>query len=244
MEETKLKGLAGLNTYLVPLSIIIAGAFIAVAVYFSGGVFTSKKGNTADDINNPGDEQLATGDMEKMSPITDQDHVLGNRNALVKIVEYSDLSCPFCQRFHPTVQQAVNEYDGKVALVYRHFPLDSLHPNARKQAEASECVAEIGGNDAFWKFVGKLFDQQPVDASDLASVASSVGLNKSDVQNCIDSEKHAKRVEEEAQNAIASGGQGTPYSIVIAPNGKKFPVSGAQPYSALKATIDLALKEK
>lgn len=239
------KRAADSNPYLMPLAVIVAGAFIAVAVYFGGGPGFSTKKDTQNNPNTQGTtEQPQTGDVEKLNPVTDSDHILGNRNAAVKIVEFSDLSCPFCKKFHPTMQQALKEYDGKVAWVYRHFPLDSIHPNAQKQAEASECANELGGSDAFWTYVGKLFDQQVVEASDLAKVAASVGLDKSAFQACLDSGKYTKHVKDDGQNALATGGQGTPWSIIVAPNGKKLPFSGAQPYSALKDAIDLALKEK
>lgn len=91
-----------------------------------------------------------------IEPVNDSDHLLGNPNAPVLMVEYSDLECPFCQRFHPTMKQALDEYEGQIAWVYRHFPLDALHPNARKAAEASECVAKVAGNDKFWEFIDEL----------------------------------------------------------------------------------------
>lgn len=93
----------------------------------------------------------------KINPITSADHIFGNPNAGVKIVEFSDLQCPFCARFHPTLKQIIQEYDGQVAWVYRHFPLASIHPSARPAAIGSECAAELGGNNAFWKFVDAVF---------------------------------------------------------------------------------------
>jgi protein-disulfide isomerase len=87
------------------------------------------------------------------------DHVLGDPNANIVIIEYSDLECPFCQRFHDSMLQVMDEYGkkGEVAWVYRHFPLDNIHPNARKQAEGAECATELGGNDGFWKLVDGIF---------------------------------------------------------------------------------------
>lgn len=96
----------------------------------------------------------------KVAAVTDQDHIRGDIKAPVKIIEFSDLECPFCGRFHPTMQQAFNEYQGKVAWIYRHFPLESIHPTARPLAEASECAASIGGNDKFWEFIDTAFARQ------------------------------------------------------------------------------------
>jgi protein-disulfide isomerase len=96
-----------------------------------------------------------------MAPVTDKDHIKGDISAPVKIVEYSDLECPFCKRFHTTMQDVVKSYDGKVAWVFRQFPLAQLHPKAVKEAEAAECVASLGGNAAFWKFIDKVEEVTP-----------------------------------------------------------------------------------
>lgn len=93
--------------------------------------------------------------------VGDSDHLRGDPKATVKVVEFSDLECPFCKNFHRTMQQVMEEYSDKVAWVYRHFPLDSLHPKARKEAEATECAAELQGNDGFWAYVDKLFEITP-----------------------------------------------------------------------------------
>lgn len=87
--------------------------------------------------------------------VTADDHILGSITAPVRIIEYSDLDCPFCKQIHPELH-AVVDNNPNVAWVYRHHPLDSLHPQAREKAEASECVAELKGNDAFWGFIDSL----------------------------------------------------------------------------------------
>jgi len=81
--------------------------------------------------------------------------VRGDKDAKVIIVEFSDFQCPFCARAHPTMQQVLKEYAGKVKLVYKHFPLISIHPMAEKAAEASECAKDQG---KFWEFHDKLFE--------------------------------------------------------------------------------------
>src|SRR3989344_533240 len=120
------------------VSILIAGVLIA------GAVIYSNNGGSGANVANIGDDVVGdnTGSPTKIAfrPIDDTDHIRGDKNAPVKIIEYSDLECPFCKRFHPTLQQAVDEYKGKVAWVYRHFPLDALHSKADKEAEAAECA--------------------------------------------------------------------------------------------------------
>src|SRR5207237_7967826 len=80
------------------------------------------------------------------------DHVYGNPNASITLIEYSDFECPYCKSVHLTAKRVVDESRGQVNWVYRHFPLEMHNPGAQKQAEASECAAELGGNEAFWKF--------------------------------------------------------------------------------------------
>ena len=88
---------------------------------------------------------------DAVSPVTEADHIKGSIDAPIKVVEYSDFDCPFCTRFHDSMNEIVATNDD-VAWVYRHFPLDQLHPNARGIAVASECIAREGGDEAFWKF--------------------------------------------------------------------------------------------
>lgn len=92
--------------------------------------------------------------FNNVNPITESDHIYGNKDARIKIVEFSDMQCPFCQRFHQTMKSLVSDpaYSGKIAWVYRHTPLD-FHPYAKPAALTSECVNELGGNDNFWKFL-------------------------------------------------------------------------------------------
>lgn len=96
-----------------------------------------------------------------LPPIDAEDHVLGDANAPITIIEYSDLECPFCIRFHTTQETIMKEYAGKVKWVHRHFPLD-FHANAKPYAYAAECAAEVGGNDAFWGMVDFIFKNQPL----------------------------------------------------------------------------------
>lgn len=93
----------------------------------------------------------------QIRPVTSTDHIVGNLNAKIVIVEYSDLDCPFCKVFHNTMHQVVKRNNGDVAWVYRHYPISQLHPNAFKKAEETECAWEQKGNKAFWEYTDKIF---------------------------------------------------------------------------------------
>ena len=230
------------NVLTMPIAVVIAGVLIAGAVIYSGGKTGSS--NTAVAPQQPVAQQ--TGDLEQMKPISKDDHIRGNPDALVKIVEYSDTECPFCKRFHTTMNEVMDEYgkDGKVAWAYRHFPLDQLHSKARKEAVALECANEQGGNDKFWSYADRLYEITPanngLDPAELPKIAQYVGLDTAKFNTCLGSTKYDKYIEDEVQNAQATGGNGTPWSIVVGKNGKKYPLSGAQPLSAVKQLIDLA----
>jgi protein-disulfide isomerase len=237
------------NNFMVPIAIIIAGGLIASAVYLSArgdGVAVAPQLQAQ-----AGAGTENTAGLENMNPIEDSDHIRGNPNAPVKIVEYSDMECPFCKRFHLTMQKIMDEYgkDGKVAWVYRQFPLDSLHSKARAEAVASECANELGGNDAFWKYTDRFFELTPSnDQTDIAvilpQIAREIGLDETKFKLCLASKKYDKHVQDDLDNATATGGSGTPWSIVVTASGKKYPLSGAQPYEAIKQLIELALEEK
>lgn len=235
------------NNLSIPVAIVIAGILIAGAVYFG----TSKSSsNTAVDNQQPQQVAQQTGDLNQMATVSAKDHIRGNPDAPVKIVEYSDTECPFCKRFHDTMKQVMDEYgkDGKVAWVYRQFPLTQLHSKATKEAEATECANELGGPDKFWAYIDRLFTVTPsndgLDPAELPKIAQYVGLDVAKFNTCLNSGKYVKHIQDDTQNASATGGSGTPWSIVVAKNGKKYPLSGAQPYASVKQLIDLALQEK
>lgn len=235
------------RTISIPIAIVVAGALIAGAVFLrneDGG------GRAAATTPQPDATIQESDGLDRMRPITDADHIRGNPDAPVRIVEYSDTECPFCKRFHPTMQQAIQEYgrQGTVAWVYRHFPLDSIHPKARKESEATECANELGGNAKFWAYLDRLFAVTPsnnnLDPAELPKIAEDVGLPVAAFTACLSSGKYSQHIQDDLDNAIATGGNGTPWSIVVTASGKKYPLSGAQPYAAVKQLIELALQEK
>jgi protein-disulfide isomerase len=144
------------------------------------------------------------------------------------------------------MQQVVTEYDGDVAWVYRHFPLDSLHPKARKEAEATECAAELGGNEGFWAYTNHLFDVTPsnnqLDLAELPNIAETVGLDRADFEACLNSGRYAEEVASDLDDASQAGGRGTPYSVVIGRDGQLYPINGALSIDRVRLIIDQALE--
>lgn len=232
------------NNLSIPIAIVIAGALIATALYTG----TSKGSDAVSDrqVQKIAGQQPVpqVGDVKAVDFATD--HIKGDKNAKVFVIEYSDFECPFCKRFHPTMQQVVDHYQGKVAWVYRQFPL-SFHANAEKEAEASECASEQGGNDAFWKYADKIIERTTSNGTgfaltSLVPLAKEIGLDETKFKTCLDSGKYTKHVQQDEQEGQAAGVNGTPGSIIWTKNGKPQLISGAVPLSSLTTVIDQALK--
>lgn len=181
-----------------------------------------------------------------LAEVTDKDHVRGNKNADLTWIEYSDLQCPFCKKIHPDMLKMLSEYDGKVRLAYRHFPLSSIHPRAQKSAEASECVAASAGNDAFWKFIDYIFAEgSPVDVLEeegLIKAAKTVGANEASVRTCLTSGQFASKVQNDYDSGSKAGVSGTPGGFLLDKKGNAWVISGALPYAIIKQVVDTALK--
>lgn len=232
---------------------------LIVASFLLGALWTEvrylKRGGTATTSitttetaqpTQPAQPQL--GSADNVEKLKDTDHVRGNRNAQVLMIEYSDLECPFCKSFHPTAQRAVEEFNGRVAWVYRHFPLDQIHSKADKEAEAVECANELAGNDGYWKLTDKIFSVTPsnngLNLDDLPKLAGEVGLNQNQFKTCLDSGKYAAHVEEDYQSGIKAGITGTPGTVLLnTKTNKTRLVPGAVPYEQLKQAIDALLSE-
>lgn len=226
------------------------GFLILLALFFKGGLDI----NTANaDSGSPPiigailpPQPRAQAPAGAVPPVTKADHVRGDQNAALTWIEYSDFECPFCKRFHPSMLQMMEEYKGKIKWVYRHFPL-SFHANAQKQAEASDCAAELGGNDAFWKYSDAILERTTSNGTGFAlnalvPLAKELGLNEKKFKECLDSEKYAKHVADDINGGSAAGVNGTPGSFLIGKDGKAQLVSGALPYEQIKALVEAELK--
>ncbi len=219
------------------MAIIFAGILIAGAVIYTG------KGESESVNKAPTDQVSAS--LKKVDKVSDKDYIRGDRNAKILIIEYSDTECPYCKQFHLSMKQIFDEYgpSGKVAWIYRHFPLDQIHSKARAEATALECAGELGGNDKFWQYTDRIYEITPsndgLDLAELPKIAEYVGLDVVKFKECLSSDKYREKIESQFQNAVATGGRGTPWSVVVYDKGKKQEaIPGAYPYEALKQMIE------
>jgi len=220
------------------------GTFVFAALFLwalvtDGGAGSGVGNVIRDDIprevNNPPTSQI------KVS-IDETDPILGDENAEITIVEFSDFQCPFCSR---AASGALTDFrnsdyfkNGQVNLVYKHFPLNSIHPMAQKAAEASEC-ARRQSNDKFWEMHDKIFEnQQALSDASLKNFASQIGLDINEFNSCLDGNEASGKVSSDLKQATDAGGQGTPYFVIINKNGDTVPVSGAQPWPNFEAAIN------
>ncbi|HYE59805.1 MAG TPA: thioredoxin domain-containing protein [Candidatus Kapabacteria bacterium] len=217
------------------------GFFIMLGVYFHGGSSSSNAMVDAAPTPTYVDDSAVLPANIQLAAITDQDYYKGGKDAKVVVVEFSDTECPFCKRFHETMNQVVAKYGADVKWVYKHAPLDSLHRKARNEAMAVECAGELGGNAGFWKYLDQLFFLTPsndgFDAAQLPQVAADVGLNRAQFESCLASGKYAQKVQNQLLEAEAAGLQGTPYAVIMVGE-QKIPVNGAVPFEQMVAMID------
>jgi protein-disulfide isomerase len=157
--------------------------------------------------------------------------VKGSATAPVTLVEFTDFQCPFCRQVQPTLDQLLAKYDGKVKLVYRDFPIDQLHPQARKAHEAARCANEQG---KFWAYHDRLYANAPqAGPGELKTYAGEVGLNLPAFERCLSSMKYQAAVQKDEEEGIRAGVTGTPTFFV---NGRL--LSGAQPLDSFARLID------
>jgi protein-disulfide isomerase len=179
-----------------------------------------------------------TGNTGTVTASGDDDAFIGDADAPVTIIEFSDYQCPFCQRHAlNTYPLLKSEYvdTGKVKIVFRDFPLSSIHPMAQPAAEAAECVRDVSGSDEdYFEYHDTLFENQnSLNNDNLKKWAKEQGY---DIAKCLDSGEFRSEVLADLADAQAAGGRGTPYFVI---NGQ--PLSGAQPFSAFQQVIEAEL---
>ena len=233
---------------LVPVLLVACVVLAFVVGNLWQKVKNLESGGANPGANQVGGNEPSFGSADQVDKLRGDDHIKGEKNARILLIEYSDLECPFCKSFHPTAKRIVDEFNGQVAWVYRHFPLDAIHSKADKEAEAVECANELSGNDGFWKLTDKIFEVTPsnngLPLEDLPNLAAGVGLNKAKFKTCLDSGKYKDHVEADYQSGIKAGISGTPGNILLdTKTGKTKLIPGALPFENFKAEIDSMLRE-
>lgn len=222
-----------------------ATALLVLGFSVFGGKFTKTVASANTNSGTTADTNAAPTTYGDVKAVSKDDYIRGDKNAKVTLVEYSDLECPFCKSFHPTSTKILNDYKGKVNLVFRHFPL-SFHANAPKQAQAALCVGELGGADKYYKFIDKIFERTTSNGSGFAltalgPLAKEVGVNQSKFQDCLDSGKMQARVSAEEADGQQAGATGTPTTFVIKDGKSVTAIPGAYSYDQVKSIVDQAL---
>ena len=240
-EETKpapsKKKLDGSAAYAIPLAIVIAGVMVSGSIMFSKGSPSNAQGAVVGQQEAP-----ARSDID-IDELVDDDPSIGDPNAPVTIVEFSDFQCPFCRSFYSSTYQQLKENyvdTGKVRIVYRDFPLE-FHSAARISALASECADE---QDRFWDYHDKLFEEQAKQGNgtisygidELKRWASELGIDSGRFNECLDTQRYADEVDADFAAGQSVGVSGTPSFYI---NDRL--LIGAQPYSEFEALIEAAL---
>lgn len=217
------------DNYLIIASVILGGSIIFSTVYYGVNNKEVSQGELTANV--------AQVDMQNLA---DNDPVLGNADAPVTIVEFSDFQCPFCQSFWAeTFPQIKERYidTGKVKFVYRDYPLD-FHEMAQTFAEAGGCANE---QEKFWEMQDAIFGGQQGGATlsldDVKRFAKNLGVDEGRFNECLDTHKYADEVKKDLSDGTALGINGTPAFFI---NGKL--VVGALPFSMFEKEIEEALK--
>ncbi len=217
---------------LLLLAVVVIGGFFLFRGDGSGG--TGGNGAVTDTGS---DNQQA---VNARAFIEDNDPVLGSPDAVISVIEFSDFQCPFCGRaFEGAITDLKNsDYfkNGEINFVYKHFPLNSIHPYAQEAAEASVCAQAQG---KFWEYHDTLFKNQgALDTESLKQYASQLGLNTGSFNSCLDSGDSKSEVNKELAQATAAGAGGTPFFVIVnTKTGDATTISGAYPWSEFQTAI-------
>jgi protein-disulfide isomerase len=225
----------------VSMSIIIASLFIALAIFLGFKNIGGAKNETA--FTDP--DSLFSGRELKQ-----EEFVIGKADAKVVLVEYSDLECPFCKKFHiETMDKVYEKYEGKVSIAYRHYPLP-FHKKAPKEAEATLCARELGGQIVYKNYISKIFQNtngnDSLDHALLPKMAEELGINVTSFNECLSSGKYASQVQADLTDGMTVGVEGTPNTFVLVKEGSDYKIltviNGARDEKYVSKVIDQALK--
>ncbi len=234
------------SSWTTPVIIIIGALIVAGAFYYQ-----SKNPSTASVPTELSQLLPATKgiDLTKFRPVDTTDKIRGSASAPIKLVVYTDLECPACQYFHRELKKIEGNYvtTGKVALIYRDFPLN-IHPKSPTEFLAAECVNELGGLDKYWLFMDKIFEITPsnngLDPVKLGETAKTLGVDMKAFESCMTAKKYADKIQKSVDEATAIGSKassfGTPFWVLVTDE-QTIPVFGGLPAENLSKAFDLLL---
>lgn len=186
-------------------------------------------------------ETTSSYQFEKSRPVSQEDHIRGAKNPKITLIEYSDTECPFCKNFHKTLTKTLKAYPDDVQWVYRHFPLTEIHSRSKKEAEATECAYDQGGDKAFWKYLDYIYRITPsnnkLNPSKLNLIAKNIKLDQKKFKECLSNGKTTAKVQKDRDEAQAIELTGTPATVVILPDGARDIIAGFVEADALIEAI-------
>lgn len=215
------------NSLSIPSAIVVAGVLISLAMIFASSSKVSEPAPSLSSNSIP------------IPAVTEDDFIMGPSNAEITLIEYSDFSCSFCARYHPTMKKIVEEYKGKVRWVYRHLPIFN-----KPAAVASQCVGNILGDKKFFEYADVLFDnQRDINADLLRREALNIGLTENQYDSCINDKDLNDKISRDFTTArVLAGFNATPYTVLIDQKGEMYSFSGALPYEDVSALVDSFLE--
>mgnify|MGYP002631448887 FL=1 len=241
------------------ITIIIA---IGIASFFGGTYISNLDSNqiSQEELDNAIAKlelKILQNKLPPNQPITelkisaDNDPIIGNSNAPITIIEFSDFQCPFCAKFHiQTLPKIMDEYikEGKVKLVFRDFPIQSIHSNALLASVAAECANEQG---KFKEMHDKLFENQnewsSKDTDNLIILFNQysleMGIEKEKFDSCLKNEKYIKEIQKDLDDGRTYGVSGTPGFFIGNDEIGFIELKGAHPFENFKNVIDTQLKK-
>ena len=193
--------------------------------------------------------KLNANQIALLPPFSEEDHKRGNKGASVTLIVYSDYECPFCADYYFIIRKILDEYKQSLAasergkdemrLAYRHYPIVAIHPESQRLAETSECVTELGGDDAFWQFSDIIFTKSD-KGKDLSWVSTDLNINQSKFNKCVEDSRYKEKVERQYDDGLKAGVSATPTTFIIKDKTEVWLITGAYSYEDMKVIIEEA----
>jgi len=223
-----------LSDLFIPAAILVAGIVLAGSVYVVRMQHQITHGSR---------------NTQAVHPVTPSDHIVGNPSAPVTIIEYADTDSVYAKSFQLTMEQLMTEYasGGKVAWVYRHFPVTAEHVNAITNALAAECAASLSTPAVFFRFIDAMQADSPgtsqFNPRNYGHIIDTLGIPEAPFNDCVAKGTFTKHIREDYDNALSAGATGSPYIVLLVAGQPPAPIQGALPYLAVKKLVDQSIQK-